>query len=42
MGDALGFFKPGIAFCQISLAALDVVVELLELLGGVIESSGQI
>src|SRR5882757_2744286 len=42
MGDALGFFKLGFAFCQISLAALGVVVELLELLGGVVESPGQI
>src|ERR1700756_670047 len=42
MGDALGFFKLGIAFCQISLAALDVVVKPLELLSGAIERSGQI
>ena len=33
MSDTLRSFKPGIAFCQISLAALNVVVEFLELLG---------
>ena len=39
MRDALGFFKSGIAFCQVRLATLDAVVELVELLGGEIESS---
>ena len=40
MCNPLGIFKLGFTVLQISLAALDVVVELLELLGGVIESLG--